>query len=142
MKILVMGLPGAGKTWLSERLQKHLECAWYNADKIRGMANDWDFSPAGRTRQSNRMRNLADFEKSQGRFVICDFVCPTKKTRDEFDADVVIWINTIKEGRFEDTNKMFEPPKNVTFKVDSYLNDDEIAEIGNTIKRLVNLEVL
>ena len=73
-----MGLPGAGKTWLSERLQKHLECAWYNADKVRQMANDWDFSPEGRVRQANRMRTFADFEKQNNRFVICDFVCPTR----------------------------------------------------------------
>lgn len=137
MKILVMGLPGSGKTWLSERLQKTLDCAWYNADKVREMANDWDFSPQGRSRQSNRMRTLADYEKSQGRFVICDFVCPTEETRDAFDADIVIWINTIKEGRFEDTNKLFQPPKNVTFKVDSYLTDEEIEEVGKTILRLV-----
>jgi adenylylsulfate kinase len=86
------------------------------------------------------MRNLADYEKEQGRFVICDFVCPTKKTRDAFDADVVIWINTIKEGRFEDTNKMFEPPKNVTFKIDTYLSDEEISEIGKTILKLTGVE--
>ena len=64
MKILVMGLPGAGKTHLAERLQKVLNCAWYNADKVREMANDWDFSPEGRVRQANRMRTFADFESS------------------------------------------------------------------------------
>ena len=74
MKILVMGLPGAGKTWLAERLQKTLKCAWYNADKVREMANDWDFSPEGRVRQANRMKTFADFEKQNNRFVICDFI--------------------------------------------------------------------
>ena len=85
MKILVMGLPGAGKTWLSERLQKYLGSAWYNADKVREMANDWDFSPEGRVRQANRMKTFADYEKSHGRYVICDFVCPTRQTRDTFN---------------------------------------------------------
>ena len=108
MKILVMGLPGSGKTYLTERLVPILGAAWYNADKLRGMANDWDFSHEGRSRQSKRMRAFADFEKSHGRFVICDFVCPTKETRRLFDADVTIWMDTIKEGRFEDTNKIFE----------------------------------
>jgi len=139
MKILVMGLPGAGKTHLAQRLQKNLDCAWFNADKIRSQANDWDFSLKGRDRQSKRMRNIADYEKENGRLVICDFVCPTKKTRHEFDADLVIWVDTIKEGRFEDTNQMFQPPEHITFKVDSHLTDEEIKELSNTIKRLINV---
>ena len=90
MKILVMGLPGSGKTYLTERLQPLLKSAWYNADKVREMANDWDFSDEGRKRQSNRMRTLADFEKKNGRFVICDFICPTSETRENFQADITI----------------------------------------------------
>ena len=111
MKILIMGLPGSGKTYLAERLQPLLDAAWYNADKVRGMAGDWDFSDDGRTRQSLRMKNLADFETSHNRFVICDFVCPTEETRNIFDPDILIWLDTIKEGRFEDTNKMFVKPE-------------------------------
>tara|TARA_A100001515_G_scaffold46205_1_gene36242 strand:- start:1413 stop:1826 length:414 start_codon:yes stop_codon:yes gene_type:complete len=135
MKILVMGLPGAGKTWLSERLQKYLECAWYNADKVRQMANDWDFSPEGRVRQANRMRTFADFEKQNNRFVICDFVCPTRKTRDAFNPDIVIWLDTISKGRFEDTNNMFEIPSLIDYKVDKFLSDDEIENISKDILR-------
>ena len=59
-----------------------LECAWYNADEVREMAGDWDFSDDGRKRQSQRMNTFAEFEKSHGRYVICDFVCPTEKTRE------------------------------------------------------------
>jgi len=111
MKILIMGLPGAGKTWLADWLQHELDYAWYNADVVRKMANDWDFSVEGRIRQANRMKTLADFEKSQGRTVMCDFVCPTKETRSQFEADVVIWVDTIDKGRFENTNKVFESPE-------------------------------
>ena len=117
MKILIMGLPGSGKTYLAERLQPLLESAWYNADKVREMANDWDFSDEGRARQSMRMKTFADFEKSHGRHVVCDFVCPTKETRDNFGADIVIWMDTIKEGRFDDTNKMFIKPDKFDFHV-------------------------
>ena len=100
MKILVCGLPGSGKTWLSERLVKHLDnCAWYNADFVRKYANDWDFEIEGRMRQANRMKTFADFEKNNGRWVVCDFVAPTEKARKAFDADYVIWMDTIKEGR-------------------------------------------
>ena len=137
MKILVMGLPGAGKTWLSERLQKHLECAWYNADKVRQMANDWDFSPEGRVRQANRMRTFADFEKQNNRYVICDFVCPTRETRDAFNPDIVIWLDTISEGRFEDTNNMFEAPSLIDYKVDKFLNDDEIEDMAKEIVNVI-----
>lgn len=134
MKILVMGLPGAGKTHLAERLQKVLNCAWYNADKVREMANDWDFSPEGRVRQANRMRTFADFESSNKRIVICDFVCPTRQTRDAFDPGLVIWLNTIKAGRYEDTNMMFETPALVDWTVDKFLTDEQIEEIGWEIK--------
>jgi adenylylsulfate kinase len=130
MKILVMGLPGSGKTYLTERLVPLLESAWYNADKVREMANDWDFSDAGRERQSKRMRAFADFEKSNGRFVICDFVCPTKQTRENFDADIVIWMDTIPEGRFEDTNKIFQHPQNFNFHITEWNqhNHEDIAK--------------
>ena len=107
-----MGLPGSGKTYLAERLQPLIDAAWYNADVVRKMANDWDFSSKGRIRQSMRMKTFADFEKSNNRYVICDFVCPTRTTQETFDPDITIWMNTIIEGRFEDTNKMFEEPLN------------------------------
>ena len=132
MKILIMGLPGSGKTYLAERLQPLINAAWYNADKVREMANDWDFSPDGRIRQSMRMKNLADFEKENNRIVICDFVCPTKETRDNFDPDVVVWMDTIKEGRYEDTNKMFEEPDNVNFHIIE-MNDENHKNISTEL---------
>jgi len=130
MKILIMGLPGSGKTYLTERLQPLLKAAWYNADKVREMANDWDFSDEGRTRQSMRMRSFADFEKGHGRYVMCDFVCPTKETRANFDADITIWMDTIEEGRFEDTNKIFVKPENVDFHITEWNehNHEDIAK--------------
>jgi len=134
MKILVMGLPGSGKTYLTERLQPLLNAAWYNADKVRDMANDWDFSDEGRTRQSNRMRTFADFEKASGRFVICDFVCPTEATRDNFDADITIWMDTITKGRFEDTNNIFTKPKHVDFHITEW-NDKNHINIAHDLKK-------
>ena len=136
LKILVMGLPGSGKTYLTERLVPELNAAWYNADKLREMANDWDFSDDGRRRQSMRMRTFADFEKSHNRFVVCDFVCPTKETRDNFDADVVIWMDTIKEGRFEDTNKLFVEPSKVDFHIVEW-NDKNHLDIAKEIMKNV-----
>ena len=112
-----MGLPGSGKTHLAKRLQIHLNCAWYNADKVREMANDWDFSESGRRRQAERMNTIATFEGTRGRTVICDFVCPTGDTRREFNANVTIWMNTIEAGRFDDTNKMFVKPDKFDFHV-------------------------
>jgi len=133
MKILVMGLPGSGKTYLTERLAPLLQAAWYNADKVREMANDWDFSDEGRTRQSQRMKTFANFEKSHGRYVICDFVCPTQATRKNFEADITIWMDTIQEGRFEDTNKIFQNPENVNFHIKEW-NEKNHINIAHEIK--------
>ena len=125
-----MGLPGSGKTYLTERLVPLIKAAWYNADKVREMANDWDFSDEGRDRQSKRMRTFADFEKSHGRFVVCDFVCPTKVTRENFDAAIVVWMDTIKEGRFGDINKLFQNPEKVDFHITEWSehNHDDITK--------------
>ena len=119
-----MGLPGSGKTYLTERLVPLLSAAWFNADKIREMTNDWDFSDQGRVRQASRMKTYADFEKSHGRLVICDFVCPTKETRQMFDADFTVWMDTIKEGRFENTNRLFERPCKVEMRITEWTNNN------------------
>ena len=132
-KILIMGLSGSGKTFLSKLLQKELSCAWYNADNLREMADDWDFSNEGRERQSFRMKVLADFEKENGRFVICDFVCPTSDTRENFQADITIWMDTITEGRFEDTNNIFVKPKKVDFHITEW-NEKNHINIAHDIK--------
>lgn len=136
--ILIMGLPGSGKTYLAERLAKHLECAWLNADTVRGIANDWDFSMEGRMRQADRMKMYADFEKSWNRSSICDFVCPTEETRKQFDADITIWMDTIEQGRFEDTNKLFEKPTNADYHLTHWLSDADIEALANGLKKEIN----
>jgi len=117
MKILVMGLPGSGKTTLADILARLLNAKRLNADVIREQYNDWDFSDEGRKRQANRMKKLAKDITEKNMKVVVDFVCPTEKTREDFNADYTIWMDTIKEGRFDDTNKMFVPPKKYDFKV-------------------------
>jgi adenylylsulfate kinase len=111
LKLLIMGLPGSGKTVLAGYLNNLLGGAWFNADRVRAMSGDMDFSEEGRCRQAFRMCTYADFERSRGRLAICDFICPTDITRKIFSADITIYMDTVVESRFEDTNRIFEKPK-------------------------------
>jgi len=82
------------------------------------------------------MKSLADYESENKRIVICDFICPTSETRKMFDPDIVIWLDTISEGRFEDTNKLFEKPENIDFRVTEW-NDKNHINIAADIKKNV-----
>src|SRR6056300_229745 len=115
--ILIMGLPGSGKTTLANELAPLLNAKRLNADEVRKEANDWDFSEEGRKRQSKRMADFAIKLKNEGNFVVADFICPTPEVRRLFPADYIIWVDTIKEGRFDDTNKMFIKPDKFDFQV-------------------------
>ena len=131
IKILVMGLPGSGKTTLSDKLAPLIKASRVNADEVRKKFNDWDCSLEGRIRQSNRMNELSDQEIKNNNNVVTDFVCPTNDARKKFSADYIIWMNTIDQGRFEDTNKMFEIPDNQEI-------DFEVKEKNaETIKHLI-----
>jgi len=156
-RILIMGLPGAGKTFLATALKKFLEtnsnirhmpvsrainmemtpsaysCTvdWFNADDVRKRFNDWDFSREGRIRQSIRM---ADFALScTSDFVICDFVAPLVEMRNNFKADWCIWVDTIAAGRFEDTNRAFVEPEVYDFRVTEQDADKWAEFIGQHI---------
>ena len=112
-----MGLPGAGKTTLANELATLIKTKRLNADEVRRDANDWDFSEEGRKRQAKRMSDSAVKLKSEGNNVIADFICPTPEARSLFPADYTIWVDTIKKGRFDDTNAMFVKPENYDFHV-------------------------
>ena len=114
-----MGLPGSGKTTLANELGPMLNAKRLNADEVRKEANDWDFSEEGRKRQARRMADFALKLKNEGNFVVADFICPTPEARSLFPADYIIWVDTIKEGRFEDTNQMFIKPEKYDFHVTS-----------------------
>ena len=139
MKILIMGLPGSGKTTLAKLLVPMFNAVWLNADRVRKDADDWDFSDEGRKRQSLRMWSFAEEAVDANRVVVADFICPTEETRKQFNADYTVWMDTIKEGRFEDTNKMFEAPNDYDFRVThkeadmwAYLIKQDITEkLGN-----------
>ena len=129
-----MGLPGSGKTTLAEELAPMLNAKRLNADEVRKEANDWDFSEEGRKRQAQRMANFALKLKQNRNFVVADFICPTPEARALFPADYVIWMDTILEGRFADTNAMFVKPKNYDYRVTSKDAENWVKKIFKEIE--------
>ena len=133
MKILIFGLPGSGKSTLAEPFADLVGGVWINADQVRSHYDDWDFTLEGRMRQALRMRYLADGVVLSGKIAVADFVCPTEASRLEFAPDFTVWMDTIKEGRFEDTNKIFEAPPKCNYHVSEWFTDTDkqLLEVVN-----------
>ena len=133
MKILIFGLPGSGKTTLAKPFAELINGVHINADAVRQKYADWDFSLEGRIRQAQRMRYLADGVVMADKIAVADFVCPTELARLEFAPDFTVWMDTIKQGRYEDTNQMFEQPPNCNYHVSEWFEDTH-AELINVIQ--------
>jgi adenylylsulfate kinase len=136
MKILIMGLPGSGKSTLAKPFAELIGGVWVNADQIRERYDDWDFSPEGRLRQAQRMRYLADGIELAGKIAVADFVCPTEELRNLFNADYTIWMDTIREGRYADTNAIFETPTQIDYHVEQWFNNTH-AELVKVVTNYI-----
>ena len=136
MKILIMGLPGSGKSTLAKPFAELIGGVWINADQVRERYDDWDFSPEGRIRQSQRIRYLADGIELAGKIAVADFICPTEELRNLFNADYTIWMDTIKESRFADTNSIFETPTQVDYHVEEWFNNTH-AELVKVVTNYI-----
>jgi cytidyltransferase-like protein len=117
-KILIMGLPGAGKTTLTTVLAPLLNAVVFNADAVRvNLSRDLTFSLDDRIEHARRMGWMCDRVVEAGGTVIADFICPTEEAREAFGGAFTIWIDRINAGRFEDTNRMFVPPRRFDLRV-------------------------
>jgi adenylylsulfate kinase len=125
MKILIFGLPGSGKTTLAKPFAKLIGGVHINADQVRTKYDDWDFTLEGRMRQAQRMKHLADGVIMAGKIAVADFICPTEKARLEFNPTYTVWMDTIEEGRFKDTNAMFEKPAKSDYHVKQWFTDTD-----------------
>ena len=124
-KILIMGLPGSGKTTFASDLldklgENKISSAWYNADHVRKMYDDWDFSLDGRLRQAQTMALGANKSKENGIVAACDFVCPTEYLREVFNPDIMVWMDTLEKSVYDDTNELFEPPWNYNYCIQQF----------------------
>jgi adenylylsulfate kinase len=133
-----MGLPGLGKTTLSKKLTSLLDAIWLNADIVRKKTDNWDFSLEGRLRQSKRMKDLSEKYLLNDKHVIADFIYLTEKAREDFNPYIIIHMDTVKKSRFDDTNKMFVPPKNFDFIIKEKNVEVEIKKIFNKLNKLLN----
>jgi adenylylsulfate kinase len=138
MKILICGLPGSGKSTLADTLSEIVGAVWINADEVREHYDDWDFTPEGRERQAQRMRYLSDGAILSKRIVIADFVAPTAALRKQYDPDYIIWMDTINEGRYEDTNAMFEKVENADYICKTWNTTANILGIIEHIKSSIS----
>lgn len=138
MRVLICGLPGSGKTTISEELLKYYEhYVHLNADTVRKNYDDWDFTPEGRFRQAQRMRYLADGVVAAGGIPLADFVAPTEEFRKVYDPDYTIFVDTIDAGRFEDTNAMFERPTNPDYHIEKWFDNEELVRFGARLDALI-----
>ena len=129
-----MGLPGSGKTTLASELATLIDAKRINADEVRKEVNDWDFSEEGRKKQSIRMAKIAMKKKEEGYYVVADFICPTPEARNLFPSDYIVWVDTIKKGRFDDTNAMFVKPEKFDCHVTTQNAKQWAKQIAEKIK--------
>ena len=133
MKVLIFGLPGSGKTTLAKPFAELIGGVHINADEVRERYHDWDFTPEGRLRQAERMRHIADGVVSAGKVAVADFVAPTFLSRIKFQADFVVWMDTIEQSKYEDTNAMFEKPLEWDYHVAQWFNDTH-AQLSEVVQ--------
>lgn len=117
VKVLIMGLSGAGKTSTAVKLQDHLAksgltAVHVNSDRVREATENWSFDDAGRIAASKWMVKTADqiLDESKIDVVIYDTIACLQEQRDILDADITLFMDTVKSSEYADTDAEFERP--------------------------------
>ncbi len=159
--IVVHGLPGSGKTTISDALANRLKCSRINADQIRdSVSKDLKFSALDRKIQAYRLGCISAIAlhtpisivggqdaNHLNKIVVTDFVNPTEETRSTFRWAVrsnssgnpiklvEIWMNTIskEDSRFKDTSALYETPSHVDYTVTKWDKPIKLEEEVNNI---------
>ena len=117
VKVLIMALSGSGKTSTAVKLQDHLAKSGFtsvhiNSDRVRDATDNWSFDYEGRIDATKWMVKTAKqiLDEAKIDVVIYDMIACLQEQRDILDADITLFMDTVRMSKYADTDAAFERP--------------------------------